>query len=426
MLKNTPLNSETLTLNNDLFYGKYLFPEKTAQGSTALESFEYFDVSNLKNQVYDIFPSSENSVLNTQELKEALKPHHDFKEWDLLLFYNQTLILDFASSELQKALEIKKNPDFLTANNQENEPCDYFQALPLRLSNTKIHLHISNSLKKDIHIIFLSKPSQKARITYPLVDIHLPKNARKTFFYSTLKETSRSSGLLGSPPLFMEEFKKDLALPFFTVYLESGAHLYWNILMKHPSEQEHFLYLKIIQKAESESYFNWIHLKAGKSRIYFESTLLEAGAKCFIDGGYSVDDKEKTQWVSRIYHQKNNTESRQLMKGFLGAGALFSVDSDIIVSPMASDVEAYQLSKTILLNKSARAFACPKIHVSHDKLKCSHGASIGKVDPTTLLYLQRRGLTQKEAVSIISTSILDEILNYCSNNFWKNILKQLY
>ena len=78
--------------------------------------------------------------------------------------------------------------------------------------------------------------------------------------------------------------------------------------------------------------------------------------------------------------------------------------------PQAQKTNAYQSNKNILLSDSATVNTKPQLEIFADDVKCSHGCTIGRLDEEGLFYLQSRGITEKNAKSLLLHAFASDIL----------------
>jgi Fe-S cluster assembly protein SufD len=87
-----------------------------------------------------------------------------------------------------------------------------------------------------------------------------------------------------------------------------------------------------------------------------------------------------------------------------------SVDGTIIVALDAQQTNAGQLINNLMLSDEARADAKPRLMIHADDVKCSHGATAGKLDPVQQFYLESRGLPPEQARSLLTVAFVAEAL----------------
>lgn len=72
----------------------------------------------------------------------------------------------------------------------------------------------------------------------------------------------------------------------------------------------------------------------------------------------------------------------------------------------AVGTEAHQLNKNILLSPTAKVYSRPELDILTNEIVCSHGSATGGIDEDALYYLQQRGISKQDALSIITAAFL--------------------
>jgi Fe-S cluster assembly protein SufD len=83
----------------------------------------------------------------------------------------------------------------------------------------------------------------------------------------------------------------------------------------------------------------------------------------------------------------------------------------IRVEEDAQKTNAYQENRNLLLSEKAHADSIPGLEILANDVRCTHGATIGKVDRDQLFYLMARGLPRNEAERLIVRGFFEEILD---------------
>ncbi len=102
-----------------------------------------------------------------------------------------------------------------------------------------------------------------------------------------------------------------------------------------------------------------------------------------------------------VDHARPHGESRQLWKTVVQDSARAVLDAKIVVRPHAQKASAHLQTKSLLLSDRATVQAIPRLEILADDVKCSHGATVGQLDPAQLFYLRSRGLGEAEARALL-------------------------
>ena len=127
-----------------------------------------------------------------------------------------------------------------------------------------------------------------------------------------------------------------------------------------------------------------------------------ANIKLFCNGAGKNSFKIKTIQE----HQASFSKSNLIIKSALSQKSSITCESLIKVSENLEQIEATQLSKSILFECSTKAMFIPKLEVKSEDVICKHGATISKMDDQHFFYLQSRGINYCDARNLLIKSFL--------------------
>ncbi len=112
-----------------------------------------------------------------------------------------------------------------------------------------------------------------------------------------------------------------------------------------------------------------------------------------------------------VDHAKPDCFSNELYKGVLNDSATGVFNGRVLVRRDAQRTNAYQSNKSILLSDRASMNAKPELEIYADDVKCSHGATTGRLDAEGLFYLRSRGLSTERARTIMLQAFIRDVLD---------------
>ena len=83
----------------------------------------------------------------------------------------------------------------------------------------------------------------------------------------------------------------------------------------------------------------------------------------------------------------------------------------IIVRPGAQKTDSKQTNNNVLLSQDARADSQPQLEIYADDVKCTHGATLGPLDPTALFYLRSRGISAEAARAMLTYGFANDVVS---------------
>ena len=144
--------------------------------------------------------------------------------------------------------------------------------------------------------------------------------------------------------------------------------------------------------------------------VKLDVKLVGEGAEANIYGAYVCGADERVKIAVDMHHQVPYCNSRQLFKGIAGGSSKVDFYGKIIVAQDAQRTEAYQENHNILLSDDARVETKPQLEIYADDVKCSHGATIGRLNEEEQFYMRSRGITLEEAKVLQMISFLAPVL----------------
>ena len=149
------------------------------------------------------------------------------------------------------------------------------------------------------------------------------------------------------------------------------------------------------------------------------------GAEANIYGAYVCGGEEKVKIGVDMHHDVPHCNSRQLFKGIAGGNSRVDFYGKIIVAPDAQRTEAYQENHNILLSDDARVDTKPQLEIYADDVKCSHGATIGRLNEEEQFYMRSRGITLEDAKVLQMISFLAPVLEAIPESERESIAAQI-
>ena len=144
--------------------------------------------------------------------------------------------------------------------------------------------------------------------------------------------------------------------------------------------------------------------------VKLDIRLAGEGAEANIYGAYVCGGAEKVKIALDMHHDLPHCNSRQLFKGIAGGSSRVDFYGKIIVAQDAQKTEAYQENHNILLTDGAKVDTKPQLEIYADDVKCSHGATIGRLSEEEQFYMRSRGITLEDAKVLQMISFIAPVL----------------
>ena len=169
--------------------------------------------------------------------------------------------------------------------------------------------------------------------------------------------------------------------------------------------------LYVEQQRDSRMHHNIITLHNGTTRNRADVALVGEGAECVLNGCVIADKHQTVDNNTLIVHQAAHCSSRQLYKYVLNDQATGAFAGKVLVQPGAQQTESAMTNQNLCATREARMFTQPMLEIYADDVKCSHGSTVGQLNDAALFYMQQRGISRHEALLLLQTAFVNEVID---------------
>jgi Fe-S cluster assembly protein SufD len=152
------------------------------------------------------------------------------------------------------------------------------------------------------------------------------------------------------------------------------------------------------------------HYGARSTKVFSTIDLKEQGAAAQWSGLQVLDGEQRADSSTVQNHLAPKTGSDLLSKVVLRGAAQSYASGMVRVEPGAAGADGYQGNRILILSDRAKAEAQPGLEILSDDVRCSHGVSIGGLDPEELFYLRSRGIPEEESKALLVAGFLEGVL----------------
>ena len=166
-------------------------------------------------------------------------------------------------------------------------------------------------------------------------------------------------------------------------------------------------------RLERDSELDWVIGGFGSKRgkVWIENDLVGPGATSRVTGAYFADGDQHLDYATFQEHAAPSTESDFAFKGALRENATAVWRGMIRVEEGAQKTNAYQENRNLLLSDKAHADSIPGLEIMANDVRCTHGATLGRIDREEVFYLMARGLSRAEAERLIVRGFFQDVLD---------------
>lgn len=168
-----------------------------------------------------------------------------------------------------------------------------------------------------------------------------------------------------------------------------------------------------------------VTLGSALGRNDIRGKLVGEEAEAICNGLYLLKDKQHFDTHIFMDHAVPKCNSHELYKGILDGKSHAVFCGRILVQQDAQQTDAVQSNGNLLLSRSAKINTLPQLEIYADDVKCTHGATIGKLDDESLYYLQTRGIDPRQGHVMLTFAFANEVLDEVKSKTVKGYIENL-
>ena len=366
------------------------------------EAWRYTSIEALLKQRFR--PASDTDDLPAQDINDYLLPALDTYR---LVFANGRCDPQLSSiNDLPDGVSLGSlraglttDPELLatwfgqTANHTEH----VFTAMNTALVNDGVFVHVGSQVELDrpIEVIYLSQTDEELLLMQPRNLIMLDAGAKATLI-------ERFIGF-GQSPYFHNNLTE--------ISVGKGASLKHYRVQDESRSAYHLSSLYLSQQAQSRYQGTTLAFGSAWARTEYHTTFKQEGAACELNGLYTVGDGQLTDFHLDVQHSVPGCVSREQFKGVLYGKGRAVFDGRILVDKQAQHSDAQLTNDNLMLTRNAEVDTKPQLEIYADDVKCSHGTTVGQLDPQQVFYLRSRGIDEAAARKMLCLGFAGEVLD---------------
>jgi Fe-S cluster assembly protein SufD len=246
---------------------------------------------------------------------------------------------------------------------------------------------------EPIHLLFISQPVGEPVVSHPRILIVAGDGSQ-----ATVVET-----YVGSGGTYFTNAVTEIALG-------ANADIAHYKLQCESEQAFHVATTEARQGAGSRLRSYAVSLGGALARSDINTRLDAEGCECSLDGLYMANGTQHVDHHTSIDHRQPRCTSRELYKGVLDGKSSGVFNGKVFVRPYAQQSDAGQVNKNLLLSDDATIDTKPQLEIFANDVKCSHGATIGRLDDEALFYLRSRGIEAAAARDLLIAAFANELI----------------
>ena len=133
------------------------------------------------------------------------------------------------------------------------------------------------------------------------------------------------------------------------------------------------------------------------------------GADAALDAVYLARRSQLVDLHTSVEHEAPHCSTREVCRGIVDDEARGVFNGRILIRPGAQKTSADLSNRNLLLSDRAEVDTKPELEIYADDVKCSHGATVSRIDEKNLYYLQSRGIAREEAEVLLAFGFVNAL-----------------
>jgi Fe-S cluster assembly protein SufD len=256
-----------------------------------------------------------------------------------------------------------------------------------------VHVPAKATLAEPIQLLFLASGDKRV-VTHPRNLVVVEREGR-----ASIVETYAS---LGQGPYWTNSVTEIVA--------GDGARVDYHRVQRESARAYHVATTQTHQGRDSTIHLHTVAFGAALSRHDIGTVLAGPGGTLILNGLYLLADQQHADHHTTIDHAADHCESHEYFNGVLDGKSRGVFTGRIVVRPGAQKTDSKQTNNNLLLSADAHADSQPQLEIYADDVKCTHGSTVGPLDPRALFYLRSRGIAETDARRLLTYGFAAEIL----------------
>ncbi len=196
--------------------------------------------------------------------------------------------------------------------------------------------------------------------------------------------------------------------PVHEIEVAAGATLIHGRLQQEGREAFNLstVYARVAAKGTYDNFTLNAGSRLARNEIHVALTGPEAAAH--MNGVQLLADGQHADTTTELDHAAPGCASRQTYKSVLSGRSRGVFQGKILVRQAAQKTDGYQMNQALLLSPEAEIDSKPQLEIYADDVKCSHGATVGELDPDQIFFLRSRGIPEAQARAMLVEAFLTE------------------
>jgi Fe-S cluster assembly protein SufD len=257
-----------------------------------------------------------------------------------------------------------------------------------------LHVPANTDLTRPVHLVFVATADAAASVTHPRNLIVVDRGARASVIESYVSLAEGTSYWTNT-----------------VTEVVAGANSWIeHTRIQRESERAYHVGLTHVEQQRYSHYRSFTLAMGGAlARHNLHARLNGENVETLMYGLYLTRGEQVVDNHTAIYHDQPNCRSWEVYKGVLDGRSRAVFNGKVFVKPEAQKTDAKQTNRNLLLSDTAKVDTKPQLEIFADDVKCTHGATVGRLDDVALFYARSRGVPAEKAQRLLTYAFAAEV-----------------
>jgi Fe-S cluster assembly protein SufD len=327
-------------------------------------------------------------------------------EWNTLVFVNGSYRSSLSSAPDTPGVRVGSLDEALRADGSLIEAHlgrhASIEASPFTALNTAmvrdggvVHVGAGVELTQPIHLLYVATAEAGGSAVHPRNLIVVERGARAAVVESYVTVAPGTAYWTN---------------PVTEVSLGANAWLEHTRIQRESERAYHVGFTHVDQLRDSHYRSFSMAMGGALARHNLHARLNDENVETLLYGLYLTRGDQLVDNHTAIYHDHPNCRSWEVYKGVLDGRSRAVFNGKVFVRPEAQKTDAKQTNRNLLLSDTAKVDTKPQLEIFADDVKCTHGATVGRLDDIALFYARSRGVPAAEAQRLLTYAFAAEVI----------------
>jgi Fe-S cluster assembly protein SufD len=245
-----------------------------------------------------------------------------------------------------------------------------------------------------LEVLFVASAPASLGASYPALRVELAPDASLELIERHLSAGEEPSFITSLVSIAMAERAQ---LTHYRLQELNPRSVHYDTLTAQLGAQAHYRLQAVSLGAQAAR--TTISVRLTGERATLELNLASLGDRSQVQDTYAV-----------VEHVAANARTTQLFRGIAAGRARVACNGKIVVAKNAHGTDSRQSLRGLLAGPEAEIDVRPQLEIYTDDVRCSHGATAGKLDEQMLFYLLSRGLDRVSAQRLLKWAFLEDVI----------------